>query len=74
LTAGDREALKEWRSEHRWSPNQLRHTVATKIRKNFNLEAARVSLGHSSASTTEIYAEQDMDLARSVARQIGCAD
>ena len=41
----------------KWSPNQLRHTAATEIRAKAGLEAAQVVLGHSSAKTTEIYAE-----------------
>ena len=40
--------LRQWQSEHRWSPNQLRHTAATEIRSKFGLEAAQVILGHSS--------------------------
>ena len=54
-----------------WSPNQLRHTAATEIRKRFGLEASRVILGHSSAETTLIYAERDFEAAKSVIRQMG---
>lgn len=54
-----------------WTPNRLRHTAATKIRKKFGLESAQVTLGHSRADTTEIYAEKDAELAREVARRIG---
>ena len=55
----------------RWSPNQLRHTAATEIRREFGLDAAQVVLGHASASTTEIYAETDKELGCSVASKIG---
>jgi len=55
----------------RWSPNQLRHSAATDIRKRFGLESAQVVLGHSKASTTEIYALRDMEKAVQVAMQVG---
>jgi integrase len=54
-----------------WTPNQLRHNAATKIRKQFGLEAAQVCLGHSSADVSQIYAERDCALASEVARKIG---
>lgn len=50
-----------------WSPNQLRHAAGTAIRRLFGLEAAQVSLGHSKADVTQIYAERDNELARNVA-------
>ena len=69
----DRQAveLKEWQKQHRWSPNQLRHTKATEIRKHFGLEASQVILGHAAADVTQIYAERDAEKAREVARKIG---
>ena len=54
-----------------WSPNQLRHTAATDIRKRFGLEASRVILGHSSTDTTLVYAERDHESAKDVIRQMG---
>lgn len=54
-----------------WSPNRLRHTAATEIRKKFGLEAAQVVCGHQSADVTQIYAERDIALAESVAREVG---
>jgi len=55
----------------RWTPNQLRHNFATLARREAGIEASRVLLGHSSAVTTEIYAERDLDAARAVAAKIG---
>ena len=55
----------------KWSPNRLRHTAATEIRKQFGLEAAQVALGHASADVSQIYAERDLTLAAEVARKIG---
>lgn len=54
-----------------WFPYQIRHTHGTEVRRQFGLEAAQVSLGHSSADVTQIYAERDMLLAIEVARKIG---
>jgi len=63
--------LKTWQSEHRWSPNQLRHAAATEVRRQFGLEAAQVILGHSQANVTQVYAERDFAKGVEVARQIG---
>ncbi|MFC1757170.1 tyrosine-type recombinase/integrase, partial [Planctomycetota bacterium] len=46
-------AAKRAGVEH-WTPNQLRHTAGTEIRKVFGLEAAQVTLGHSSANVTQV--------------------
>lgn len=54
-----------------WSPNQLRHAAATRIRRELGLEAARAVLGHSSAAVTEIYAERDQLLAAKAMEQLG---
>jgi integrase len=61
----------EWREEHCWSPNQLRHTAATEITKYFDLDASRTVLGHSEKSTTEIYSERDLSKAGEVMLAIG---
>jgi integrase len=55
----------------RWSPNRLRHSMATEIRKKFGLEAAQVVLGHSVADVTQIYAERDLEKAAAVIREVG---
>jgi integrase len=54
-----------------WSPNRLRHTAGTKIRAAYGIEAARVILGHSSAVTSEIYAEIDREKAREIMEKLG---
>jgi integrase len=54
-----------------WHPNQLRHSAATTIRKQFGLEAAQVILGHAKADVTQIYAERDSAKAIEVVKQIG---
>lgn len=45
--------LKRWEDDNRWTPHQLRHAAATRIRKAAGLEAAAVVLGHSSAVLTD---------------------
>ena len=55
----------------KWSPNQIRHTVASEIRRQFGLDAAQVILGHATADTTELYAQQDRRLATLVAMKVG---
>ena len=54
-----------------WHANQLRHTKATEIRRQFGLEAAQVVLGHAKADVTQVYAERDAALAVQVAKRIG---
>lgn len=54
-----------------WHPNQLRHNAATVLRKEYGIELARIVLGHSTAFTTEIYAEADRDQALVAIAKIG---
>ena len=65
------DAKPEERFVPRWSPNQLRHSVATAVRKQFGLEAVQVVLGHATADVTQIYAERDLTLAAHVMKKIG---
>lgn len=55
----------------RWNPNQLRHTLATQVRKQYGLEAAQAVLGHESVDVTQIYAEKDLEKARQIMGEIG---
>jgi integrase len=54
-----------------WSPNQLRHSAATEIRKHFGLEAVQAVLGHKNMVVSEVYAEKNLALAAEVMRKIG---
>ena len=63
--------LKAWKKKHRFTPHQLRHAAATRIRKSHGLEAAGVVLGHKTLAATMIYAEADQELAALVMGQIG---
>lgn len=55
----------------KWRPNQLRHAAAARIRAAAGLDAAQVILGHSNASTTELYASIDDNKARALVRILG---
>lgn len=63
--------IKQWHKSHRWSPNQLRHTAASRIRSEFGIEMARIILGHRSAVTSEIYAEIDREKAGRIVQKLG---
>lgn len=53
-----------------WTPNQLRHAIATQLRASAGIEAAQLFLGHASANTTLIYAEQSRQKLMEIARQL----
>lgn len=55
---------------HHWHPPRLRHNYATRVRREFGLEAAQVLLGHTKADVTQVYAERDMSRAATVAAKI----
>lgn len=63
-------AAKKAKVSH-WSPHQLRHTAATRIREQFGLEAAQVILGHSRADVTQIYAEANRKKAADIMGKVG---
>jgi integrase len=54
-----------------WSPNQIRHAFATRVRAEFGLEGAQVSLGHAKADVTQVYAEKNAKLSRQIAEKMG---
>jgi integrase len=54
-----------------WSPGQLRHLVATTIRKRFGVEGAQLVLGHRRADVTQLYAQRDEARARAIAAEVG---
>jgi integrase len=63
-------ACKEAKVPH-WTPHQLRHAAATRIRQAAGVEAASLVLGHSNLATTEIYAEASMERTRQIMRELG---
>jgi integrase len=54
-----------------WHPHQLRHSAATRLRREFGLDVARAVLGHSSPVVTEVYAELDAAKAREAMERVG---
>lgn len=54
-----------------WTPGQLRHNAATRVRREFGLEAAQLLLGHAKADVTQLYAEISEAKALKIASQIG---
>jgi integrase len=71
LDAAQNRDLAAWQKKRRWSPNQLRHAYATRLRRLYGLEAAQVLLGHAKADTTEIYARRDLKTAVRIAAKVG---
>ena len=64
-------ARAAWRAANVWHPNQLRHSAATRIRRDYGPEAAQVILGHKNMRTTELYAERNVSAAVAVVSQAG---
>lgn len=64
-------AILAWRRTHRWHPHQLRHSYATRIRREYGIEAARILLGHRSTAVTELYAEIDRGRVREIVSKVG---
>ena len=55
-----------------WSPNQLRHNAATRLRREYGIDVAQTILGHRlGSSVTEVYAEANSRKARQVVAQVG---
>jgi hypothetical protein len=45
-----------------WSPNQLRHTAPTKIRREFGIEAAQNTLGHATVDVCLYFFRNRLEL------------
>jgi integrase len=54
-----------------WHPHQLKHAIATEVRRRHGAEAAQVYVGHANLSTTEIYAEKDLRKIEEIALEVG---
>jgi integrase len=65
------EQLTQWHRDHHWHPHQLRHNAATRLRKEFGIDAAQTILGHKTLAVTEIYAEKDRAAAQQIVKRIG---
>jgi integrase len=72
LSPEQRQDLASWRRAHRWHPHQIRHSFATRVRRECDVEMAAVLLGHSSAALTDaVYAQRDLGRARALVAKIG---
>lgn len=54
-----------------WSPNRLRHSAATRIRKEMGIEVAQAVLGHRQLETTQVYAEVNQARAVEAMERLG---
>jgi integrase len=60
IKAVNREAERnKTRAIPHWHPHQLRHSVATRLEREFNSDVARAVLGHPSPVVTAPYSERD---------------
>lgn len=50
-----------------WTPNQLRHLVATEIETRYDRESAQAVLGHDNPTTTSVYSERAQKAAKILA-------
>ncbi len=55
-----------------WTPNQLRHSCATRVRRKYGIEGAAAVLGNSLGMVAEVYAEANFQLAIDIMRAMGC--
>lgn len=62
---------KDQRIVEQWHPHQLRHNAATFLTQRYGIENARIMLGHTSVSTTQIYAERDLAKMAKIAAEVG---
>ena len=54
-----------------WHPHQLRHTAATRLRRDYGLEAAQVILGHQTLTVTQVYARKNIDAVMKIMGEVG---
>ncbi len=54
-----------------WTPRQIRHSVATEVRRAMGLEFSQAVLGHSRVDTTQHYAAMSADLGLEFAKRFG---
>lgn len=54
-----------------WALNRLRHSVGSRVRREYGLEHAQAVLGHSNLQTTQIYAVVALQRAIEVAKKFG---
>lgn len=55
----------------KWHPYRLRHSAATRLRRDVGIDLARVALGHRGLDATQVYAEADEQSARNAMAKVG---
>jgi integrase len=70
LSEEQRAELERWNVAHRWSPNRLRHAIATVISESMGEQAASRWLGHDKLQTTAIYVEKQVNELLAIAAQV----
>jgi integrase len=70
LTSEEKDEVRAWRRQHRWHPNQLRHSRATELRP-YGLDVVKTVLGHSKVETSQLYAEKDLAAAMELVAKVG---
>jgi site-specific recombinase XerC len=66
-----RAARRAWHRKHLWHPHQVRHTFATKIRRDHGIENAKVLLGQTTLTAAQVYAEADSRKAEQIIAEVG---
>jgi integrase len=69
----ERAVVRAMRAGHRiqvWQPNQLRHTIATEISRDFGQQVAQRWLGHKKLETTAIYDEAGIAELKAISAKI----
>jgi integrase len=54
-----------------WTPNQLRHALATRIRMVKGAQAVTDLLGHSNLNQQQVYVDDALERAKRIAREVG---
>jgi hypothetical protein len=72
LTKEQKAELRAWRKAHHFNPHRLRHSCATRLRRDHGIDLAQTILGHRLGSAvTEVYAEANVERARQIVAAVG---
>lgn len=63
--------LRKWEREHHWHPHRLRHSMASRVRAKYGVEAAKLALGVKNLDVAEIYAERDAEVVKRIFAEVG---
>jgi len=63
--------VKAWHKAHHIHPHQLRHTAGTRVRRQSDIDTARVILGQKTLDAAEIHADIDIAKAKEFVGRAG---